>query len=64
MGFGLLILLGLGYLIYQQSQHSHHHEMMPPSPPHKSAIDILNERYARGEINRDEYHSMREELEH
>jgi len=31
--------------------------------PEKSAIDILNERYAKGEINKEDYETMRRELE-
>lgn len=35
----------------------------PPPPLATSAIDVLNARYARGEISRDEYHRIREDLE-
>ncbi len=31
--------------------------------PGKSALDILKERYARGEINREQYEQMRRDLE-
>ena len=31
------------------------HGHNPPFPPQKTALDILNERFARGEIDRQEY---------
>lgn len=36
----------------------HHHEA-----PRKTALDILHERYARGEIEREEYQQKRQDLE-
>ena len=40
----------------------HHvpHAMMPP--PHSSGLDILEERYARGEINREEYLQKKKDM--
>jgi putative membrane protein len=35
----------------------------PPTPPQQSALDILNARYARGEIDTATYQAMREQLE-
>jgi putative membrane protein len=34
----------------------------PRSQPSTSAIDILNQRYARGEITKDQYEQMRRDL--
>jgi len=31
-------------------------------PPRKDAFDILDARYAKGEINRDEYNQMKSEI--
>lgn len=61
MGAPLLVLIGLGYLIYQSNQRS---QREGPRGESKSALDILRERYARGEISREEYLNMREDLEH
>lgn len=36
---------------------------VPPVPPTASAIEILNARYARGEVSRDDYLRIRADLE-
>ncbi|HEX2052237.1 MAG TPA: SHOCT domain-containing protein [Actinomycetota bacterium] len=36
---------------------------MPPSPALLTPIEVLKMRYARGEINREEYETMRRDLE-
>lgn len=67
MGFGLLvpilILLALAYALGWLPNQE------PPPSRHKlprtsSALDILEERYARGEIDRTEYLDMRNDLLH
>ncbi|MEJ2480358.1 MAG: SHOCT domain-containing protein [Acidihalobacter sp.] len=34
----------------------------PSLPPHDTALELLRERYARGEIDRDTYERMRNDL--
>ncbi len=59
MFFGwLLAVLGFGALAYKLGWHESREKDDGRSP-----LDILNERYARGEIDREEYHAMREDLE-
>jgi putative membrane protein len=71
MGFGwifmilfwvVLIVLAVGVIRWLGSGPSHLH--MPPTPPAgKSALDILRERYARGEIEREEFQQRKRDLE-
>lgn len=65
MMFGMLLwpllLIGLVWLVWQNSRQG---EAGPqPSPPLRAgAREILDERYARGEIKREEYLSRRQDL--
>lgn len=62
-GLGLLILAALVVvvvlLLTRRSTERGEAESKPAS---RTAMDILKERYARGEITRDEYLEMREHL--
>lgn len=63
-GFGLIWILVLGavayvvYLAVARSGGGTRH----PSPPMNDAEEILRQRFARGEIDRDEYESRLSEL--
>ncbi|ASI14162.1 SHOCT family protein [Candidatus Mancarchaeum acidiphilum] len=46
----------------KQHMHSHGGEENLPADDTKSALGILNERYARGEIAKEEYLSMKNEI--
>jgi putative membrane protein len=62
MGVGMLVtwvLLGLGFaLLVRYATRPGRDEDKP-----KSALDILKERYARGEIGREEYEQKKRDLE-
>ena len=53
----LLVLLVVLYQagVFNQLMNSGH-------PPEKSALDVLNERYARGEVSTDEYEQIKATL--
>lgn len=61
MMFGLIILIFVAYYMFNSSNtrgsccSSHRSQVHTP-------MDILNERYARGEINREEYLERKQEL--
>lgn len=53
--FWVLVLIGLAVLVRWVGW-GHHHEK------HRHVLDILRERYARGEIDTEEFHRRRKEL--
>jgi putative membrane protein len=65
-GWGWFLWLGLMFLIamsfgnwgYTYRAHKKYDDLISP----KSAIDLLNERYARGEINHDQYLGFKSRL--
>jgi putative membrane protein len=62
MGFGWLIwiilILGLFWVIANYFNRSHDHS----EPANDSSLEILNKRYANGEISLKEFHKMKREL--
>lgn len=63
-GFFWLLLLALGVLvvvwIVRGSSHGGHYPLR--SNPRSSGLDILEERYAKGEVQRDEYLQKKRDL--
>ncbi|OIO87954.1 MAG: hypothetical protein COW32_03125 [Candidatus Aquicultor secundus] len=62
--FTLVLLVGLGFLIWWiVRQASAGRYGGPPGQPTASrALEILNERYAKSEINKEEYEQKKREL--
>ena len=70
MFLGMLVplaLLALGVLLIiwlvSSSRGATSHPGVPPSGRERSAMDIVRERYARGEITREEFEQIRKDLE-
>lgn len=62
MGLGLIIpLLLIGGLAYALGWRPPFNKANP-NPPHQTPVDILNSRYARGEITRAENDRIRQDL--
>ncbi len=63
MGFGLIfILLVVGLVMYVFGWRPRGFNFPSVHDQNKSPMDILKERYARGEINLEQYEEMRREL--
>jgi putative membrane protein len=62
--FTLIILVGLGLLIWWLvvQAGAGRHAGPPAQPPAGRALEILNERYARGEISKEEYEERKRQL--
>ncbi len=58
--FWLVILIIVAYLIYKLIKQEK--EIVPSRIPDKSAMDILAERYAKGELTREQYTQIKEDL--
>ena len=56
---GLVILGVLVYLLFKVGSGSFG---ASSSPPHETPLDILKERYARGEISKDQFDEMKKDL--
>lgn len=67
MGFGMgwwwiIGLIIIVAIIWGISRSAGQNNIFNKSENHKSALDILNERYARGEIEKEEYETKKRDL--
>lgn len=56
------ILIALFFLLWNRE--AYHVYGYTPAPVRRDPLEILRERYARGEIDRDEFQRIRDELLH
>jgi len=65
MGFGLIfILLVIGAVAYAMGWRPQQYiNQQPMQSSQQTPMEILNDRYARGEIGREEYLQLRSDLE-
>lgn len=71
MGFGIifmvllwvLVVVGIAAMIRWLMLNSGGQGGRPPQPRDRTPLEIVQERYARGEIDREEYEQKRQDLE-
>lgn len=63
--FWILIIVGgivLVWWLVSQARPAPPYPPTPPAPGGETALEILNKRYAKGEITKEEYESMKKDL--
>ena len=64
-GWGWFLWFGVWFLLISSLGnwgYSYRSHQKLSRQPHRNAVDILNERYARGEVTREEYKAIKTEL--
>ena len=71
MGFGFIfmalfwiVIIGLGFWLLSNLFPKNNTSSQPRESGSESAVEILRRHYARGELTKEEYESMRYEIEH
>ena len=66
LGLALIITLIVGVILIIRNSNNRYKNDYNPAMEHNTendSIRILNERYAKGEINHEEYHRMKENIQ-
>lgn len=56
------VIVAIVWLVRSMAGIGSHHHALPSGPRRSSGLDILEERYAKGEINRDEYLEKKKDI--